>query len=452
MASLTSHQGRFVSLLTRETLALIMAGGRGSRLQQLTLYRSKPAVHFGGKYRIIDFTLSNCINSGIRKVGVLTQYKSHSLIQHLQSGWSFLRGQVGEFIELLPADQRPDNSLWYAGTADAVYQNIECIRAHQPKHVLILAGDHIYKMDYGPMLAHHAATKAQVTIGCIEVPITEAHQFGVVEMEEDTRIRSFIEKSPAPKTMPGRPDRALASMGIYVFDARFLLDLLRQDAGRSMSSHDFGHDVIPGAIRAGRVYAYPFHDMYDDTKPGYWRDVGTVDAYWRANLELTGVTPELNLYDEQWPIWTRQEQVPPAKFVLDDQGERGLAIDSLVSGGCIVSGAMVHRSVMFVQSRVEPGSVIRNSLLLPNVSVGRRCEIRNAVIDAGCQIPDGMKIGVDAESDARHFHRTPGGVTLVTRDMLEGFPITAPVVPPPFTGMPPATSDKGGPRLALAGK
>lgn len=415
------HSGRFVSRLTSDTLALIMAGGRGSRLQQLTLYRSKPAVHFGGKYRIIDFTLSNCINSGIRKVGVLTQYKSHSLIQHLQAGWSFLRGEPGEFIELLPADQTSDNSLWYAGTADAVYQNIECIRAHQPGYVLVLAGDHIYKMDYGAMLAHHVATDAQVTVGCIEVPLADADQFGVVEMDPSTRIHAFVEKSSTPKAMPDKPDRALASMGIYVFDARFLLDVLHRDAAVKKSSHDFGRDVIPEAIRAGRVYAYPFRDIYDHAKLGYWRDVGTVDAYWRANMELTDVTPELNLYDEQWPIWTRQEQVPPAKFVFDDLNERGTAVDSLVCGGCIIAGATVRRSVMFVQSRAEVGSVIEDSLVLPNASIGSHCVIRRAIIDAGCTIPSGMKIGCDPDSDARNFYRSPDGVVLVTRDMLENY-------------------------------
>jgi glucose-1-phosphate adenylyltransferase len=415
------RRGRFVSRITRETLALIMAGGRGARLQQLTQNRAKPAVHFGGNYRIIDFALSNCINSGIHRVGVLTQYKSHSLIKHLQSGWTFPRGNLGEFLELLPADQTCDNSLWYAGTADAVYQNIECIRAHQPEHVLILAGDHIYKMDYGTMLAHHVSSKAQVTIGCIEVPIADAREFGVIEMGKDTRITNFVEKSDTPPAMPDKPDRALASMGIYVFDARFLLDLLHQDAGLTMSSHDFGKDVIPDAIQAGRVFAYPFTDLYDEQKPGYWRDVGTVDAYWRANMELTGVTPELNLYDEHWPILTKQEQLPPAKFILDDNGERGLAVDSLVSAGCIVSGATVHRTVMFVKSRVEPGSVIEDSLILPSASIGRRCRIHRAIIDAGVQIPDGMAIGVDPERDARHFHRSPDGITLVTREMLLGY-------------------------------
>ena len=413
---------RFVSRLTRDTLALIMAGGRGSRLRHLTIQRAKPAVHFGGMFRIIDFTLSNCINSGIRRIGVLTQYKSHSLIQHLQSGWSFLRGQFGEFIELLPADQASDNSLWYAGTADAVYQNIDCIRAHQPAYVLILAGDHIYKMDYGPMLAQHVETKAQITIGCIEVPLAEAGDFGTVAVDGDNRITAFVEKSPTPPVVPGKPDRALASMGIYVFDAQFLLDRLYSDAGFTLSSHDFGHDVIPAAIRDAQVYAYQFCDLYDASKQGYWRDVGTVDAYWHSNIELTDVVPELNLYDEYWPIWTRQEQVPPAKFVFDDERGRGLAIDSLVSGGCIVSGAMVNRSVLFVNARADAGSFIEDSLLLPDVSVGRRCRIRKAVIDAGCVIPDDMEIGLDEAADARLFHRTRGGVTLVTRDMLtQGF-------------------------------
>ncbi|MET0379894.1 MAG: glucose-1-phosphate adenylyltransferase, partial [Spongiibacteraceae bacterium] len=348
-----SSDPRFVSRLTRDSLALVMAGGRGSRLRQLTLHRAKPAVPFGGKFRIIDFTLSNCINSGIRRVGVLTQYKSHSLIQHLQRGWGFMRGQFGEFIELLPAEQSSDSSLWYSGTADSVYQNLDFIRAHQPAHVLILAGDHIYKMDYGAMLAHHAQCGAQVTVACIEVPLDEAGEFGVVEIDSDTRILDFVEKSPTPKSIPGKPDRAMASMGIYVFDAHYLLEYLSRDAGLANSSHDFGKDVIPSAIREGKVFAYPFRDLYQSEQQGYWRDVGTVDAFWRANLELTDVVPELNLYDSRWPIWTLQEQVPPAKFVFDDERGRGLAIDSLISGGCIVSGAAIHRSVLFVNARAE---------------------------------------------------------------------------------------------------
>jgi len=411
---------RFVSRLTRDSLALVMAGGRGSRLRQLTLHRAKPAVPFGGKFRIIDFTLSNCVNSGIRRIGVLTQYKSHSLIQHLQMGWGFMRGQFGEFIELLPAEQRSDSSLWYSGTADSVYQNLDFIRAHQPENVLILAGDHIYKMDYGAMLAHHAQTGAEVTVACIEVPLSDATEFGVVEMDADTRIRNFVEKSPNPQPMPGKPDTALASMGIYVFNARFLLEWLHRDAGLANSSHDFGKDVIPSAILDAKVYAYPFRDLYEPEKQGYWRDVGTVDAFWQANIELTDVVPELNLYDERWPIWTRQEQVPPAKFVFADERGRGLAIDSLVSGGCIVSGAAVNRSVLFVNARAEAGSIIEESLLLPGVTVGAQCKIQRAIIDTGCHIPDGTSIGIDIESDRRNFHVTSSGITLVTRDMLLG--------------------------------
>jgi glucose-1-phosphate adenylyltransferase len=414
----TSSDPRFVSRLTRDSLALIMAGGRGSRLRQLTLHRAKPAVPFGGKFRIIDFTLSNCINSGIRRVGVLTQYKSHSLIQHMQRGWGFMRGQFGEFIELLPAEQSSDSSLWYSGTADSVYQNLDFIRAHQPENVLILAGDHIYKMDYGAMLAHHAQCGAQVTVACIEVPLEEADEFGVVEIDSDMRILDFVEKSPTPKPMPGKPDRALASMGIYVFNARFLLDFLSRDAGLSNSSHDFGKDVIPQAILDANVYAYPFRDLYKPEEQGYWRDVGTIDAFWRANLELTDVVPELNLYDSRWPIWTLQEQVPPAKFVFDDERGRGLAIDSLISGGCIVSGASIHRSVLFVNSRAEAGSLIEESLLLPGVQIGERCDIRRTIIDSDCRIPPGTRIGVDIEEDRRNFHVTRSGITLVTKDML----------------------------------
>ncbi len=414
-----SSDPRFVSRLTRDSLALVMAGGRGSRLRQLTLHRAKPAVPFGGKFRIIDFTLSNCINSGIRRVGVLTQYKSHSLIQHLQRGWGFMRGQFGEFIELLPAEQRSDSSLWYSGTADSVYQNLDFIRTHQPAYVLILAGDHIYKMDYGAMLAHHVQCGAQVTVACIEVPLDEAAEFGVVEIDSDTRILDFVEKSPTPRPIPGKPDRAMASMGIYVFDAHVLLEYLSRDAGLANSSHDFGKDVIPSAISDGKVFAYPFRDLHQPDEQGYWRDVGTVDAFWRANLELTDVVPELNLYDSRWPIWTLQEQVPPAKFVFDDARGRGLAIDSLVSGGCIVSGAAIQRSVLFVNARAEAGSLIEESLLLPGVQIGERCEIRRAVIDSDCRIPPDTKIGVNLEEDRRNYHVTASGVRLVTRDMLE---------------------------------
>jgi len=411
---------RFVSRLTRETLALIMAGGRGSRLMQLTSTRAKPAVPFGGKFRIIDFTLSNCINSGIRRVGVLTQYKSHSLIRHLQQGWGFMRGQFGEFVELLPAEQRTEIASWYAGTADAVFQNIEFIKQHQPAHVLILAGDHIYKMDYGRMLAHHARTGAKVTVGCLEVPLAEARDFGVMEMDADTRIVRFDEKPKQPRPIPGKPDVALVSMGIYVFDALFLLEWLRRDAGVSESSHDFGKDVVPAAIEDGEVFAYPFTELDNPEKQGYWRDVGTVDAYWKANLELIGVLPELNLYDQDWPIWTLQEQVPPAKFVFDEPHRRGYAVDSLVSGGCIVSGAEVRCSVLFSNVRVESSSVVEQSLLLPNVKVGRGCRIKKAIIDEDCQVPDGTVIGEDLAQDRKLYHVSEGGVTLVTREMLLG--------------------------------
>jgi glucose-1-phosphate adenylyltransferase len=410
---------RFVSRLTRETLALVMAGGRGTRLKQLTLNRAKPAVPFGGKFRIIDFTLSNCINSGIRRVGVLTQYKSRSLIRHLQHGWGFLRGQFGEFVELLPAEQRSELSSWYAGTADAVFQNLDFIRTHQPAYVLILAGDHIYKMDYGKMLAHHVESEAQVTVGCIEVPCAEARDFGVMAVDETTRVLAFEEKPREPKPMPGRSDTALASMGIYVFDARFLLDWLLRDAGIDSSSHDFGKDIIPSAIRSAKVVAYPFRDLYEPEKQGYWRDVGTVDAYWRANLELTEVVPELNLYDQDWPIWTHHPQVPPAKFVFDDGDKRGFAVDSVVSGGCIVSGATVRRSVLFVNARVDAHSVVENSVLLPGVRVGSHCRIRRAVIDEDCVIPDGTVIGENPETDRKLYHLSPGGVTLVTAEMLQ---------------------------------
>jgi glucose-1-phosphate adenylyltransferase len=413
-------EGRFVSRATRETLALVMAGGRGSRLKQLTANTAKPAVPFGGKFRIIDFTLSNCINSGVRRVGVLTQYKSHALIRHLQMGWGFMRGQFGEFVELLPAEQRSEGTSWYTGTADAVYQNIPFIRTHEPAHVLILAGDHIYKMDYGPMIASHVANGAKVTVGCLEVPLRDATEFGVMAIDEASRVVGFQEKPRDPKPMPGKPDVALASMGIYVFDARFLLDTLNRDAGVSESSHDFGNDIIPKAIAESDVFAYPFRDLYDSSKQGYWRDVGTVDAFWKANLELTDVLPELNLYDDRWPIWTHAAQLPPAKFILDKPGARGSAVDSMVSAGCIVAGAEVRNSVLFNNARVETGSRISESVLLPGVTVGRDCLIHKAVIDEGCAIPDGTQIGEGTAGNPSWYHVTRSGVTLVTREMLDG--------------------------------
>jgi len=407
---------RFVSRLTRETLALILAGGRGSRLKHLTLWRAKPAVPFGGKFRIIDFPLSNCINSGIRRIGVLTQYKAHSLIQHVQRGWSFLRGEFGEFIELLPAQQRIETS-WYAGTADAVYQNIDIIRQHAPEYVLILAGDHIYKMDYGQMIAYHVESWADMTVGCLEVDPEQARAFGVMGVNDTGRVTEFLEKPDEPPSMPGKPGVVLASMGIYVFNTAFLFERLIRDADDSRSSHDFGKDIIPGIIERYKVMAYPFRDEKNDVQ-AYWRDVGTVDSYWEANLELIGVTPELNLYDSEWPIWTYQEQWPPAKFVFDDDDRRGMAIDSMVSGGCIISGSTVRHSLLFSDVQVDAGAVVQDSVILPSVHIGQNCEVRRCVIDKGCQIPDGMNIGVDEKEDARHFFISPKGVRVVTPEML----------------------------------
>lgn len=407
---------RFVSRLTRDTFALILAGGRGSRLKQLTLWRAKPAVPFGGKFRIIDFPLSNCINSGIRRVGVATQYKAHSLIGHVQQGWSFLRGEFGEFVELLPAQQRIETS-WYAGTADAIYQNIDILRQHAPKYILILAGDHIYKMDYGAMLAFHVEQGADVTVGCIEVPVDRASQFGVMTVSKGQRIKAFTEKPEHPQPIPDDPKHALVSMGIYVFNASFLYEQLIKDADEPYSSHDFGHDILPRIIQKYRVMAYPFRDPVTG-KQAYWRDVGTVDAFWEANLELIGVTPELNLYDDEWPIWTYQTQMPPAKFVHDNDIRRGMAVDSMVSGGCIISGAVVRHSLLFSNVYVHSFSTVEDAVILPDVSIGQHCTLKRVVIDKGCIIPEGTVIGVNPEEDAKRFYVSPNGVTLVTPEML----------------------------------
>ncbi len=407
---------RFVSRLTKNTLALILAGGRGSRLLDLTRWRSKPAVPFGGKFRIIDFPLSNCINSGIRRIGVLTQYKAHSLILHIQRGWGFLRGEFGEYVELLPAQQRIENS-WYAGTADAVHQNIDIFRKHDPDYVLILAGDHVYRMDYGTMIAHHVATGADMTVGCIEVDLETAKSFGVMAVDEDTRVLEFEEKPDDPKHIPGQKDVALASMGIYVFNKAFLFEQLIKDADTPGSSHDFGKDIIPAIIDKYRVMAYPFRDPKSGGQ-GYWRDVGTIDAFWSTNLELTGVTPELNLYDRTWPIWTYQEQLPPAKFIFDDEDRRGMAVDSMVSGGCIISGSTVRHSLLFSNVRVNSYCTVEDSVVLPDADIGRNCRIKNAVIDKRCMIPDGTVIGEDPEADAKRFTVSPKGVVLVTPEML----------------------------------
>ncbi|MCF6209636.1 MAG: glucose-1-phosphate adenylyltransferase [Gammaproteobacteria bacterium] len=407
---------RFVSRITRDTLALIMAGGRGSRLKQLTKWHAKPAIPFGGKFRIIDFPLSNCINSGIRRVGVLTQYKAHSLILHVQQGWSFLRGEFGEFVELLPAQQRIEEN-WYEGTADAIYQNIDIIRNHTPKYVLILGGDHVYKMDYGPMLAQHVENNADLTVGALQVSLEEAKGFGVMSVTEDGRVTDFTEKPSTPQPVPGRDDVALASMGIYIFNTDFLIEQLLRDADTPGSSHDFGNDIVPMAMERYRTFAYAFRDVQTGGQ-GYWRDVGTVDAYWASNLELIGVTPELNLYDDAWPIWTYQGQLPPAKFVFDDEDRRGMAVDSMVSGGCVVSGALVRHSLLFSNVRVNSFSTVNDSVILPNVEIGRHSCIKKAIIDQGCKIPEGSVIGENPAEDAKRFHVTPNGVTLVVPEML----------------------------------
>lgn len=406
---------RFVSRLTQNTLALILAGGRGSRLKHLTLWRAKPAVPFGGKFRIVDFPLSNCVNSGIRRIAVLTQYKAHSLIRHIQHGWGFLRAELGEFVEVVPAQQRIKAS-WYTGTADAVFQNLDIIRNHEPEYVLILAGDHIYKMDYGPMLAYHVARGAELTIGTIEVPVEVATAFGVMEVDEENRVIGFQEKPEHPKCIPGKEGVALASMGIYVFNTSFLYEQLIKDADTTQSSHDFGKDIIPSVIDKYRLVAYPFRDA--DGKQAYWRDVGTLDAFWEANMELIGITPELNMYDQEWPIWTYQAQLPPAKFIFDDDDRRGMAVDSMVSGGCIISGATVRHSLLFSNVRVDSHSKLQDCVVLPDVQVGSNCRLRRVVIDKGCRIPAGTSIGYDPEEDAKRYYVSPGGVALVIPEMF----------------------------------
>jgi len=406
-----------VSRLTGSTLAIIMAGGRGERLRDLTAHRCKPATPFGGKFRIVDFVLSNCVNSGIRQISILTQYKAQSLIQHVQHGWSYLRGEFGEFVEVVPAQQQL-GAVWYRGTADAVHQNIDLILAHRPKHVLVLAGDHIYKMDYGPMIAYHVEKGADITVGVVEVPSSESRHYGVLTATEWNRVTKFSEKPAVPDTLPSRPDTILASMGIYVFNTRLLETALAEDAANPSSGHDFGKNILPDAIAANRqVFAYPFQDVQTRAQ-SYWRDVGTIDAYYDANLELVHVRPELNIYDEDWPIWTYQVQQPPAKFILDEDGRRGMALNSMVSGGCIISGAVVRESLLFSDVRVEERTSIYRSVVLPHAEIGRGCVINHAIIDEGCDIPDGSHIGVDHEADRRRFHVTENGVVLVTPDML----------------------------------
>jgi glucose-1-phosphate adenylyltransferase len=404
--------------LPKRTVALVLAGGRGSRLGPLTNNRAKPAVYFGGKFRIIDFVLSNCLNSGIRRIGVVTQYKSHSLLRHLQRGWSFLRGELNEFMDLLPAQQRLDDEHWYRGTADAVCQNLDILRSYRPQYVLVLAGDHIYKMDYALMLLDHVRSGARCTVGAIEVPVQEASAFGVMQVDENLRIRDFIEKPEHPPENPARPGTCLASMGIYVFNADYLYQLLNEDLDNPLSSRDFGKDIIPAVVARGEAAAHPF-DRSCIGPMGYWRDVGTVDAFWSANLDLASVSPELNLYDRDWPIWTYQAQLPPAKFTVDEHGHNGTTVNTLVSGGCIISGSHVSDSVLFSNVRVDSFCRLHQAVLLPGCEIRRNCRLFKVVLDRSVVIPEGMVIGEDPALDAQRFFRTENGVVLVTREMLD---------------------------------
>jgi glucose-1-phosphate adenylyltransferase len=406
--------------LCQHTYAVVLAGGRGKRLGPLTDRRSKPAVPFAGKLKIVDFALSNCVNSGVRRIGVLTQYKAQSLIRHLERGWSFLAATLGEFVDVVPAQQK-DGEAWYSGTADAVWQNRDLIAESRARHVLVLGGDHVYKMDYSILLADHVERGAQASVVCLEVPVGQAHEFGVMGVDGAGRIVSFDEKPAQPRSVPGRPDLALVSMGIYVFDAEVLLAALAQDAADPASSHDFGRDLLPALIQRAHVAAHRFEQSCVNRVDGrpYWRDVGTLDAYWAANMDLIQVVPELNLYDDDWPILSQQRQLPPAKFVFDQDGRRGMAVDSLVSSGCIVSGAVVRRSILFSKVRVGDGSLVEDALLLPNVVAGCDVRLRRCIIDKHCRLPDGFHAGIDREADlARGFHVTPAGVTLVSAQML----------------------------------
>lgn len=408
--------------LARDTMAYVLAGGKGSRLCELTNVRAKPAVYFGGKSRIIDFALSNALNSGIRRIGVATQYKAHSLIRHLQHGWNFFRTERNESFDILPASQRVSDTQWYEGTADAVFQNIDIIEDHNPEYMLILAGDHIYKMDYEFMLQQHASTGADVTIACMEVPLKEASGFGVMAIDANDNITEFVEKPEKPPSMPGKPDVALASMGIYVFSTKFLIEQLKRDAADPNSSRDFGKDIIPYLVKNGKAIAHQFSKScvradYEDEV--YWRDVGTVDAFWEANIDLTHILPKLNLYDRLWPIWTHSEITPPAKFVHDSAGRRGEAISSLVSGACIISGAQVHDSLLFTDVLVRSYSSLHQAVILPHCRIGRDVRLNKVVLDRGVQVPQGLVVGEDPELDAKRFRRTENGVCLITQEMID---------------------------------
>ncbi len=407
--------------LTQRSYALVLAGGRGSRLRQLTDHRSKPALPFAGTMRIVDFALGNCVNSGLRRIGVLTQYKAQSLIRHVERSWGFLESSLGEYVDIVPAQQQRDER-WYTGTADAVHQNLDILREAQPDYVVVLGGDHVYKMDYSLMLAEHVDCGADMSVACLQVPLDDAREFGVMTVDARDRVVGFDEKPAQPVGLPGRPDRALASMGIYVFSADFLIDQLERDAVDAASSHDFGKDLIPRLVGHAHVHAHRFENscvnMVGD-RP-YWRDVGTLDAYWEANLDLTHVVPELNLYDDAWPLLGRRLHRPPAKFVFDDAGRRGVAIDSLVADGCIVSGAQVRRSILFYNARVGEGSRVEDAVLLPDVRIGRDVRVQRAIIDKRCVLPDGLRIGFDADADRERFCVSERGVVLVTPQMLAG--------------------------------
>ena len=408
--------------LAQQSMAFVLAGGRGRRLYELTDRRAKPAMYFGGKSRIIDFALSNAVNSGIRRIGVATQYKAHSLIRHLQRGWSFFRAERNESLDILPASQQMNNENWYKGTADAVTQNIEIIRGYGPKYIIILAGDHIYKQDYAQMLKHHVDSGADVTVGCIEVPRMEATGFGVMDVDDSDRIHAFVEKPADPPAMPGHPDMALASMGIYVFETEYLCDLLERDAQDPGSNHDFGGDIIPGIVKSGKAIAHPFSRSCVrsglEEKP-YWRDVGTIDAFWQANVDLTDFRPELDLYDNEWPIWTYSELTAPAKFIHDEEGRRGHAVSSMVSGGCIISGSRLDRCLLFTGVRTHSYSELEAVVAMPYAEIKRNAHLKNVVIDRGVVIPEGLVVGQDAEEDARRFRRTANGICLITQPMID---------------------------------
>ncbi len=409
----------------RNTLALVLAGGRGSRLRALTEQLAKPAVPFGGKFRIVDFPLSNCLNSGVRRISVITQYRAHQLIRHVERGWNFLRAELGEFVELWPAQQQTEAGSWYLGTADAVYQNLEIIESHGPRYVLILAGDHVYRQDYSRLLSWHLKHDADVTVSCVEVPRRLASSFGIVDSADDGRIVEFLEKPADPPCVPGKPDTSYASMGIYVFNADLLREQLRRDAKDPDSSRDFGHDLVPHLVKQAKVFAHPFAEscvMSPGATEPYWRDVGTLDAFWEANLELAHITPSLDLYDGRWPIWTYHEQRPAAKFVFDDDERRGMAVDSMVSAGCIVSGGVVRRSLLFNDVRVNSFSLVEDSVILPHVDIGRNARLRKVIIASGCKIPEGLVVGEDPDADRQRFHVSEGGVTLVTSAMLRDLP------------------------------